>query len=421
MLKVDQTLSKLVTLLNGDLSFSGENSGYGAHSLHAFAAKFPPQLPRTFIENMTEPTQVVLDPMCGSGTAIVEAQSLGRQGIGFDIDPLAVLETRVKARRFDPDYVTASVARVASKAREFLLGKDIERSMRARFDSETIEFLNYWFLKTTQRELLALINAIEAEDDEIRPFLEVVFSSIIITKSGGVTLARDLAHSRPHLDSSKRPKNSIEVFESKGVRAASAMIGLPEGAAPARVEIADARSLPLSKNSVDLVITSPPYANAIDYQRAHKFSLIWLGFPIRKLQSMRSDYIGTERVQRTKQGLPSKVEDALRKITSKDAKRGMVIRQYFVDMQSALSEIRRVLRGGSPFVMVVGDSTVRGSKVPTSECLQTIALEIGFVSAGMALREIDRNKRMLPFSRNHNGLGIESRMHQEFILGFVSP
>ena len=64
MLKVDQTLSKLATLLSGDLRFSGENSGYGAHSLHPFAAKFPPQLPRTFIENMTEPTQVVLERAC---------------------------------------------------------------------------------------------------------------------------------------------------------------------------------------------------------------------------------------------------------------------------------------------------------------------------------------------------------------------
>src|SRR6516165_8014944 len=79
---------RLSALLQGELNFHGEDSSYASHDVHAFAAKFPPQLPRAFIRVLTAPGDVVLDPMMGSGTTIVEALLEGRRGIGLDIDPL---------------------------------------------------------------------------------------------------------------------------------------------------------------------------------------------------------------------------------------------------------------------------------------------------------------------------------------------
>lgn len=86
-----QDLSKL------DLDFHGERSTYASHALHAFAAKFPPQLPGLFIDRLTAPGEVVLDPMNGSGTTTLEAYLRGRKGLGCDIDPLAVRIARAKA------------------------------------------------------------------------------------------------------------------------------------------------------------------------------------------------------------------------------------------------------------------------------------------------------------------------------------
>jgi DNA modification methylase len=82
-------LQNLITLLSSDLNFHSQDSKYGAHNFHAFPAKFPPQLPRKFILGLTEVGDIVLDPMMGSGTTLIEAVSVGRNGIGFDIDPLA--------------------------------------------------------------------------------------------------------------------------------------------------------------------------------------------------------------------------------------------------------------------------------------------------------------------------------------------
>jgi hypothetical protein len=82
--------SKLEKVLAGDLNFHGRDSLYASHNLHSFPAKFPPQLPRTFIKELTGPGDLVLDPMVGSGTTIVEAFLSGRRSIGFDINPLAI-------------------------------------------------------------------------------------------------------------------------------------------------------------------------------------------------------------------------------------------------------------------------------------------------------------------------------------------
>jgi hypothetical protein len=100
----------LANLLSMDLDFHQDASNYASHALHAFAAKFPPQLPRVFIEGLTQKGEIVLDPMMGSGTAIVEAFLCGRRAVGFDIDPLALM-----IRRVETDPVGALEAAWAGK------------------------------------------------------------------------------------------------------------------------------------------------------------------------------------------------------------------------------------------------------------------------------------------------------------------
>ena len=190
---------KLHALLQGELNFHGEDSSYASHDVHAFAAKFPPQLPRAFIRGLTAPGDCVLDPMMGSGTTIVEALLEGRRGIGLDIDPLALRVSQAKTIPMSVDDLRDIGLKVVSQAQGFLADNNIERLMQ-KFDSRTKEFIDYWFYPNTQRELAALVLSIQTVNVSlVRRFLELTFSSIIVTKSGGVSRARDLAHSRPHL------------------------------------------------------------------------------------------------------------------------------------------------------------------------------------------------------------------------------
>ena len=421
-----QELSKrerLATLLEGELNFHGEDSGYASHDVHAFAAKFPPQLPRAFIRGLTSHGDVVLDPMMGSGTAVVEALLEGRRGVGLDLDPLALRLSCVKTTPLDIDDLRDAGYKVISRANALLSnGKTIERDLAKRFDERTKAFIDYWFLSTTQRELMALVRAIQdVTDASVRRFLELTFSSIIVTKSGGVSRARDLAHSRPHLVKTKTPKNALEQFSIRFRKNLASIAQLEPNSTMALPLAGDARVMPFADGIIDLIVTSPPYANAIDYMRAHKFSLVWLGESIADLSELRAQYLGSERVGRLQYAaLPDRPEGIVRQLTERDSSKAAILRKYFVEMKAVLAEMYRVLRNDSAAIVVVGTSMMRGIDVQTHFCLADIAAGLGFDVVGVVQRILDRNKRMMParFGRKTDSM-IEQRMHEEYVIGLL--
>jgi len=412
---------RLASLLQGDLDFHAENSTYGSHALHAFAAKFPPQLPGLFIRALTKPCDIVLDPMLGSGTAVVEAVREGRVGVGLDIDPLALRLSRAKTQPLDPDLTRQLGNRVLRRASELLADQtDLGRRLASAFDEGTKEFIDYWFLEHTQRELLALSLAIREIDDlPQRRFLELVFSSIIVTKSGGVSMARDLAHTRPHLDRNKVPRPALDEYAQRLSKSIRGMTELTGTGSPAFVIAGDARAMPLAPESVHLVVTSPPYANAIDYMRAHKFSLVWFGSPIDVLSGLRAQYIGSERLgQSLPASLPSHAQEMVGRLEKLDAKKAGVLRKYYGEMLLVTQEMFRVLRHNSAAVIVVGTSTMRGLNVETHTCLAELAVMAGFGLVGIGERKLDRNRRMMParFGQQSDST-IEKRIHGEYVIG----
>ena len=109
---------RLFAILQRKLDFHGENSVYATHSWHAFPAKFPPQLPRTFIRELTRLGDVVFDPMMGSCTTLIEALLLGRQAWGCDIDPLALRLGAAKTRPIDLPLVHSEGKRIIARAQK---------------------------------------------------------------------------------------------------------------------------------------------------------------------------------------------------------------------------------------------------------------------------------------------------------------
>lgn len=208
----------LRSLLQEDLDFAQHSDNTGIHNLHAFPAKYPPALPRLFIQHLTQPGEIVLDPMVGSGTTVLEAVRNDRYGIGSDVDPLALLLSQVKTAPPEPAQAFQSGLSVCNRA-YLMLERDrswIWEEMQQRFDTKTREFMDYWFARQTQEELLALLMQIESEPDPaVRQFLRLCFSSMIVTKSGGVSLAIDLAHTRPHKVEGKVLRSPIEEFAKR--------------------------------------------------------------------------------------------------------------------------------------------------------------------------------------------------------------
>ncbi len=430
--------------LCADLDFHGTDGNYGPHAWHPFPAKFPPQLPNFLIKQLSKPGDVVLDPMLGSGTTLVEAVRLGRRAIGCDIDPLARMIARAKLTPIDPSAALQTGLSVLSAAQNdcWQDGYRLRQDFLLRFDGKTADFIDYWFLPQHQIELFSLLLRIEElPQGSMRDFLNVVFSSTIIAKSGGVSLARDLAHTRPHRDTKKVPGSTFVEFTKRLQRNIAAIEkSMPHETDPAsspsangemesskgywqaEVLAASAADTGLPSESVDLIITSPPYANnAIDYMRAHKFSLVWFGWEITELSKIRAQYLGHDALSNEKYGnLSDQCQVTIAALAERDARKAETLRRYFGEMATVISEMKRVLKRGGAAVIVVATSNLRGIDVQTHKGLASIGEDSGFRLAGIGARRLDRDRRMMPARwGNQQSSQIEARMHDEYVIGLV--
>lgn len=445
--------ARLLKFLSGDLDFHNSDSSYSTHNFHAFPAKFSPQLPARFITELTKRSEVVLDPMMGSGTTILEAFLTGRKAIGFDIDPLAMRITKVKTSCFQKGGLKEHARKIISEAKSSSEKNrdDLEKKLADNFDTNTQDLIKYWFSHETALELSALSEAIkQIADDAIRNFFEVLFSSVIVTKSGGVSLAFDLAHTRPHRAKAaygkegqllfgdqtmintnarsavftKKYKSPIDEFARKFNQTLPGLIDSAFNGVRPDINFGNAQSLPLGDSCVDLIVTSPPYAsNAIDYMRAHKFSLIWSGYSIDQLSMMRKNYIGAELTTNFQfASLPEYTRLIVDKVLKQDIKKGRSLHRYYSEMVRTLREMRRVLKPGRAAIVVVGNSILKGIDTETHICLADIGEHIGFRLVKIGVRQLDRNKRMMPTAhKTDKSSQIQQRMHEEYVIGFFKP
>jgi SAM-dependent methyltransferase len=306
-------------------------------------------------------------------------------------------------------------------------------------------------LPETQIELLALREQIgQIENPMIRDFFDLAFSSTIITKSGGVSLAFDLGHTRPHRAKvviaggnrietaknlakyssqrieilTKHIRSALDEFNKKYRQNLKGIIGKLSGLIPPDIRLADAQAMPLEDNSIDLIVTSPPYAsNAIDYMRAHKFSLIWMGYPIHGLGKKRGEYIGGESTKDFDfEKLPVYTAEIVADLSNTDLKKGQVLHRYYSEMTRVLKEMFRVLKPGRSAIVVVGNSILKGKDTHTGDCLADIGRTIGFEVPKIGIRNLHRDKRMMPAGNKLDlNSQIQQRMHQEFVIGFYKP
>lgn len=449
----DPYYDRLCQLLSQNLDFHIESSQYSTHNFHSFPAKFPPQIPRLFIEGLTAPGDLILDPMQGSGTTIVEAILSGRRGVGLDIDPLASLIAKVKTTPLDPIKTLQTAHKMIQQVRENIYhhSSSLKQHLNSRWDPETRKFIDYWFDPDTQVELFALMQEIERTADlALRQFFKLAFSAIIITKSGGVSLARDLAHTRPHRSKvilrrngevlegenilstnpanlkhiSKTLRSPIEEFQKRVENNVRGLLDSRKYPELSLIAFGNAMQLPLPKDCVDLIVTSPPYAsNAIDYMRAHKFSLAWFGHSIAGLSSMRNKYIGNEAITiQAPQPLPKFTSAIIKKISELDAKKGRALERYFFEMSTVLKEMFRVLKPGKAAIMIIGSSVIRNQDIQTHTCLADIGTCLGFEVPKIGVRNLDRDRRMLPAGKEIDSSSqIQKRMHEEYVIGFYKP
>jgi SAM-dependent methyltransferase len=366
----------------------------------------------------------VLDPMAGSGTTAAAAQKLRHNAIAFDSDPLAVRIARAWCACIDEFTFLETAVQVLETAKERESSYD---SYPTASDDETKLFAEFWFDAAARKQLAALSAEIRSVDSEdLRALLWCAFSRMIVTKERGVSLAMDVSHSRPHRTYEIAPVLPFDFWEKTVAGVAQNKFSRSRTATPlpnARVSEGDARKLPLAAASVDVVITSPPYLNAIDYLRGHRLSLIWMGHSIAELRRLRSDNVGSEAgsdfTETADYDRARAAFDALRNSTRFARREMRMIKRYIIDLDAAISEVARVLKPDGRAIYVVGDCNLRGNFVANSQLLRSLAAAHGLRWVSSRRRELPTNRRYLPPPCSAKaGAQLRTRMGEEVVIGF---
>jgi SAM-dependent methyltransferase len=390
--------------------------------VHPFPARMAPSIVWDALPKEGDSLKI-LDPMTGSGTTLVCARSIGHRAVGCDTDPLALLIARAWCADAEPETLKVRAGIVLDRARTLSKRLTSEKSYPKNTDDETRRFIDFWFDQENRRELSALATCISRVRSQTeRTLLWCAFSRMIITKTSGTSLAMDVSHSRPHKVYDVSPVKPFDAFLNAVSRVACncPFPGNANDAPPADIRRGDARALPVESASVDMVITSPPYLNAIDYLRGHKLSLVWMGHSISEIRALRSRNIGTEvSKESTTSKTIKETMKAMVDLESLDNRCLGMVQRYVWDMGKVMEECARVLKRKGRAVFVVGDSAIRGVFIKNSEALIRLADSNGLSLVSRNTRPIETKRRYLPPPESERAGGkMQGRMREEVILEF---
>ena len=327
------------------------STAYATHSLFPYRGKFHPQLIKGILNVVgVEEGETILDPMSGSGTACIEAQLMNINAIGVDINPFCTLLTRAKSLALNLDIV-----RLQDWVSEEDMLKSIE-TLKALLDKATeYDNLDHFFSdvsitgdsRTDLTILMAFLDAVGYSRRRKTGSIENLFSAVL-----------------------KRYFHTISSFNIIRDELGIEFGGL-------KASTGNALALALPDNSVDAVITSPPYSFAIDYAENDRPQLELLGIDVDALKTVMIGLRGNDR--------PEKVKS------------------YFQDMNEVIGEISRVLKSGRFCVIIVGSNELQtgGIRHDTEFC--SFAKNKGLVLRRDLVKSIE---------------GIQNSMRREHVLFF---
>lgn len=353
------------------------------HLIHSYPAKLLANIPFFFLasDEICPSNGVVLDPFCGTGTVLLEAALSGRQAYGADANPLAELITNVKTHYIPSEILTNTLAEVLRKAKLYKRKTEHPKAVTA------------WYSQNSLRQLTNIQRSVrEIEDVSVRSFFELCFSCVARKVSYADPSISVPVHwnperfrSNPSREAEVKKKletlktinvyNKFEAICNANICRIETLYGKIREGVEARFVSDDARHLGLEDNSIDLILTSPPYAGAQKYIRASWLNLYWLNrATIDGIKELKKHNIGREDYRKCEvfesyTGIASADEVLRENYKSGNMKRAFLAATYLNEMKVALDESYRVLKDGAFMVIVIGNNTVCGKSFDTQDYL----------------------------------------------------
>jgi hypothetical protein len=362
-----------------DWDFAGDYSDSPFSSIHWYPGRFASQIPATIIGLLTKPGDLILDPFMGSGTTIVEAHRLGRKAIGVDLNPIACLAVRAKILSTTYSEIRKSVDLIAREATTCLSGsyKSHDSQLPRREVPQAVQ-ASKWYTASVFNKLRVLWDLIGTYRGQKRILSDAAFSAILLT------VCKETRHWGYVCDNcapvTNHEGNVLEEFKDKLERLAEAYkqrdgdrlsaFGPEAKLEDVQVCCANANHIlaNIEPDSVDLVITSPPYFGVTDYVKTQRLSMEWFGHQI---EPLRLEEIGAR---------------------SKRHRRDAVT-QYLEDLGRTFSLLHRTLRVGAGCIVVVGESKARDEVISG---VKTLMDECGFAEHLDCVRRVSKQRRQMP-------------------------
>jgi site-specific DNA-methyltransferase (cytosine-N4-specific) len=398
--KVQMTLDGRSTM--EDWSFAKADTSYLTHGFHDYPARMIPQIAERLIERYTpESGGEILDPFCGSGTTLVEAQLANRKAIGNDINPLAVLISKVKATPIDfAEKGFDAVTFYEELHNEYTNAK--KHNNLPNPPTEIYHGLLHWFKEPVTVDLQFLYQAIsEVRDEDIRNFLKLVFSDTVFKTSNIDLRASRFIRIYHEPELSKFKPNVLRHFHTKLIDSTSRMNQFVRKLKAANIETnlvqvrrGDARHLPFNEGDFDGAITSPPYGeekSTIGYARWSKLSIAWLrlGEEIKDSNKNSLGAIAEKDVLEKLNNLESPTAlEVLREFVKADPERVRDALPFFFDYYDTLKEVYRVLKHRSYYCVVIGDRSIRKKLLDMEKVSVELGTEAGFKHVHSFFRNI---------------------------------
>ena len=379
---------------------------YLTHSYHRYPSKFIPQLASALIEKYSKKGELVLDPFTGSGTTLLEALLLRRYAIGIDINPISELICKAKTTPIEPVLLQTCIDKLFKRIKAYNNNKEerntISNSVIQNLDLKRIDF---WFSKAIKHELAVILYAInEEENDEVRTFLKCGFSHIL--KICSKWKARSI---KPVRDQHKKTPRPMPIFEQhiyhmlkKNKEYYNILPPLIKKDLHEYVKIYcdDCRNVRRYADNVSLIVTSPPYVTSYQYFYVHQLSTMWLE-PTIKFEDYNKKFIGATNKPLLYESIKSETGKSI--VAELENRRPSVakdVKTYFIEMQKALEEFRKVLKPNGKTCIVIGDTSLYGINILNSQVLLELALNVGYEIERVVKRRVPANAKFLPSIRN---------------------
>lgn len=352
-----------------------QNTRYFAHGIHEYKGKFNPQIVRAIMNICgTDRNSQILDPFCGSGTSLLEAQLQGCEAYGIDVNPMAVFIADTKTNIiFHLDEIAAF------DIDKFVINVQQHIPHVPSINDARAEYLRNWF----REDIYHFIESWRAEANKvdnrtIRDLLLLSMSNVL----------RDYSEQEP-LDLRIRRRNSpypeelISEAAKKSFLKCQARIGQfsisrnetlykPTHIINNSSSTIVSEELPL----FDLAVTSPPYATALPYIDTQRLSIVWLGLDSpQNIKALECSLTGSREtmtkqerqkwlfaMNRNTRGLSETVTSFCqmlqRQLTDKDGFRKQhtpfLLYKYFAEMSQMFNRVHHMLKDGAYYCLVVG-------------------------------------------------------------------